>query len=100
MFIGIGRFELYIPASASLKDKRHVVRSVVTVVSNKFKVAIAEVDHHDLWQRSAIGVSCVASSVGHCRRILQEIEKTIARTATDGAEIVDRSVRIVAMDDL
>src|SRR2546423_8623754 len=99
MFIGIGRFDLYIPASASLKDKRHVVRSVVTVVSNKFKVAIAEVDYHDLWQRSAIGVSCVASSVGHCRRILQEIEKTIARTATDGAEIVDRSVRIVAIED-
>jgi uncharacterized protein YlxP (DUF503 family) len=100
MFIGVGRYELFIPASASLKDKRQVLRRVTTAVQQRLKVAIAEVAHQDLWQRSAIGVACVAESTSHCRKLLQEIEKTIARSAIDGAEIVDRTIEIVAMEDL
>jgi uncharacterized protein YlxP (DUF503 family) len=100
MFVGIARFELFIPASQSLKDKRQVMRSVSAVVEKKFNVSIAEVDHHDLWQRTAYGVSCVGESMGHCRRVIDQVERTIARVATDGAEIIDRSVQVVAMEDL
>jgi uncharacterized protein YlxP (DUF503 family) len=100
MFIGVGRYELFIPASESLKDKRQVLRSITSVVRKKFNVAIAEVDHQDLWQRAAFGVSCVAESIGHCRSVLQEVEKSIARTAVGGAEIIDRSIEIVALEDL
>jgi uncharacterized protein len=100
MFIGVGRYELFIPASGSLKDKRQVLRRVTTAVHQRLRVAVAEVDHQDLWQRSAIGVACVAESTSHCRKLLQEIEKTIARSAIDGAEIVDRTIEIVAMEDL
>ena len=100
MFIGIGRFELFIPASGSLKDKRHGLRSVTQNVSNRFNVSIAEVEFQDLWQRAALGVSCVAESAGHCRKVLQEVEKAIGRSAIDGAEIVDRSIDVVALEDL
>lgn len=100
MFIGVGRYELFIPASGSLKDKRQVLRRVTTAVQQRLRVAIAEVAHQDLWQRSALGVACVAESTSHCRKLLQEIEKTIARSAIDGAEIVDRRIEIVALDDL
>ena len=100
MFIGVGRFELFIPASGSLKDKRHVLRSVKQLVSNKFNVSIAEVEFQDLWQRAALGVACVAESAGHCRKVLQEVEKAIGRSAIDGAEIVDRHLDVVALEDL
>lgn len=100
MFIGIARYELFIPSSVSLKDKRQVLRKVTTVVRNKFNVSIAEVEFQDLWQRAALGVSCVAESMGHCRKVLQEVEKAIARSAIDGAEIVDRSIEIVSAEDL
>jgi uncharacterized protein len=100
MFVGIGRFDLFLPASSSLKDKRQVLRSITSVVSKKFNVAIAEVDYQELWQRAAFGVSCVAESIGHCRKVLQEVEKSIARNAVDGAEIVDRRIEIVALEDL
>ena len=100
MFIAVGRFEFFIPASRSLKDKRQVLRSVIQTVRNKFNVSIAEVEYQDLWQRAAVGISCVAESVGHCRKVLQEVEKLMAKTALDGAEIVDRSIHIVALDDL
>jgi uncharacterized protein len=100
MFIGVARFELFIPAARSLKDKRQVLRSITTNVRNKFVVAIAEVDHQDLWQRTALGVACVAEGGAHCRKVLQEVEKMIGRVALDGAEIVGREIEVVAMEDL
>ena len=100
MFIGVARFELFIPASESLKDKRRVLKSVSTVVRNKLNVSIAEVDHQDLWQRAALGVGCVSESIAQCRKVMQEVEKLIGRAALDGAEIVDRRFEFVGMEDL
>ena len=76
------------------------MRSVIQTVRNKFNVSIAEVEYQDLWQRAAVGISCVAESMGHCRKVLQEVEKVMAKTAIGGAEIVDRSIHIVALEDL
>jgi len=100
VFIGVARFDIFIPDCRSLKGKRQVVRSVVANVQNKFNVSIAEVDYQDLWQRSALGVSCVAESSGHCRKVLKEVEKTMGRVALGSAEIIDRSVEVVALEDL
>ena len=100
MFIGVGRFELFFPGSHSLKDKRQVMRSVTGVVRKKFNVSIAEVEFQDLWQRTAFGVSCISESVGHCQKVLQEVERVIARTAADQGEIIARSVDVVALEDL
>jgi uncharacterized protein len=100
MFIAIARFEFFIPDSRSLKDKRQVLRSVIQTTGNRFNVSIAEVEYQDLWQRAAVGVSCVAESIAQCRKVLQEVEKVMARSALDGAEIVDRTIQIVSLDDL
>ncbi len=100
MFIGVARFDIFIPASRSLKAKRQVVRSLVANVQNKFNVSVAEVDYQDLWQRSALGVSCVAESPGHCRKVLQEVEKMMGRVALGNAEIITRLVDVVALEDL
>ncbi len=100
MYVGVGRFDLFIPASRSLKDKRQVVRSAQAAIRNKFDVAVAEVDHQDLWQRSAIGVSCVSASAGQCRKVLQEVEKVLGRSMIGNAEIVERAIDVVDMEDL
>jgi uncharacterized protein YlxP (DUF503 family) len=100
VFIGIGRFELFIPASESLKDKRRVIRSATAVVRAKFNVAIAEVDHQDTWQRSALGVSCVADSISQCRKVLLEVERSITRSVVGHGEVIDRTVEFVSMEDL
>ncbi len=99
MYVGVARFELFIPASSSLKDKRQVVRSVIAGVRNKFNVAVAEVDHQDLWQRCALGISCVSESAGQCRKVLQEVEKVVGRSVLGMAEVIDRSIDVVDMED-
>lgn len=91
---------MFIPASASLKDKRRVLRSVTQTVQKRFNVAIAEVDFQDKWQRTALGVSCVAESIGHCQKVLQEVERAIERAAIDSAEITDRTIEFVSLEDI
>ncbi len=79
MFIGVGRLDLRIPASGSLKSKRHVVKSLTGGLRAKFNVAVAEVDHQDLWQRTTLGVTCISESAFHAKKMLWEIERYVER---------------------
>jgi uncharacterized protein YlxP (DUF503 family) len=72
------RYELFVPESRSLKAKRAAIRPIVDVVRHRFRVSVAEVDHHDTWQRAAIAVAVVAESDGHLRDILASVERTVA----------------------
>lgn len=73
MVIGISVFELHLPHARSLKQKRKVVKSVVDKVHKRFKVSIAETDHHDLHQRSEIGIALVARNETDAWRLLDSI---------------------------
>lgn len=72
MFIGTLKFELFIPGSSSLKDKRKVVRSIQDRVKAKFNIAIAELAYQDKWQRTVVGMCTINSRKS-------EIELTMAR---------------------
>src|SRR2546421_620051 len=63
MLAAVCRFDLRIRAVRSLKEKRHVVKSLTGSLRARFNVSVAEVDHHDLWQRAAIGVSVVTADL-------------------------------------
>jgi uncharacterized protein YlxP (DUF503 family) len=54
------RVELHLPTPQSLKEKRAVLRPVVEGMRRPGSFSVAEVDHHDLWQRAAIGIAIVA----------------------------------------
>ena len=79
MFIGVGRLDLRIPASGSLKSKRHVVKALTGGLRAKFNVAVAEVEHQNLWQRAAIGVTCISESSFHAQKMLREVERFVSR---------------------
>ena len=100
MFIGLARFDIHIPHSGSLKAKRQVLRPVVERLRKGLNVSVAEVEHQDLWQRATLGIGCVSASIEQCRKIIQDAEKIIGRAAVDGAEVVDRSIDVFALDDL
>ncbi|MCH7899357.1 MAG: DUF503 domain-containing protein [Acidobacteria bacterium] len=54
------RVEIHLPAPQSLKEKRAVLRPVIEGMRRLGSFSIAEVDHHDDWQRATIGVAVVA----------------------------------------
>ena len=54
-YVGILSVELHFPEAGSLKGKRKYVKSAKAQLQQRFGAAVAEVDHHDLWQRSRLG---------------------------------------------
>jgi hypothetical protein len=73
MSVGISSFELHLPSSRSLKDKRRVVKSLVERIHQRFRVSIAETDFHDLHQRAEIGLAAVANGEPELLRLLDEV---------------------------
>lgn len=100
MFIGVARYELFIPDATSLKDKRQVLRSVTQSVQNRLHLSISEIEYQDKWQRAALGVSCVSQSPERCRQVLQEVEKVMSRAVLGRAEISDRRVEVLSWNDI
>ena len=77
MYVCAVRFDLHIPDTRSLKGKRAVVKPIVEGLRRRFHVAAAAVDHHEQWQRAAVGVAVVASSHRHVCDILDEVERFV-----------------------
>ncbi|HHX76734.1 MAG TPA: DUF503 domain-containing protein [Firmicutes bacterium] len=61
-YTGLLTVELYIPAVQSLKEKRKLIKSLLTRLRNKYNVSLAETDYNDKWQRSIISVVAVSNS--------------------------------------
>jgi uncharacterized protein YlxP (DUF503 family) len=77
-FVGILWFELHFPDSHSLKEKRMHLRSVKQQLANRTGCSIAEVDHHDAWQRSGLTMACVTREAGEATRLLDDAERWLA----------------------
>jgi hypothetical protein len=107
MFVCVARVSLEIPAAASLKAKRQVLRRVTDRVKAKFNVALAEVEDNDVWNRAVIAMSVVGNERRHVNeqmdKILQFIEDLyVAPVANREMEILSFGEDLFprgAMDD-
>ena len=88
--IGVLTLEIRLESSHSLKDKRHVVESLKNRLRNKFNVAVAEIDHQDLWQRAAVAAVTVSSDHVHAEKVLRSVEDEAA--AMLGPELAEATV--------
>ena len=77
MVVGVSIFELHLPEARSLKQKRKVIKSLVDRIHRRFRVSIAETDHHDLHQRSEISIAAIARSPADGRRLMDSIRDLI-----------------------
>ncbi len=78
MVVALLSIELHIPYAQSLKDKRMVLRRVKDRLK-KFNVAVAEVEHQDLWQRAGLGVVAISTTTEHAERELQAAVAEVER---------------------
>jgi uncharacterized protein YlxP (DUF503 family) len=71
-YVGILSVELHFPEAGSLKGKRKHVKSAKAQLQNRFGASVAEVDHHDLWQRAELTVACVAREHNEVEQLLEQ----------------------------
>jgi uncharacterized protein YlxP (DUF503 family) len=74
-FVGILSFELHLPDGGSLKGKRKHLLHTKAQLERRFGASVAEVDHHELWQRSRITASCVARDYRDLESLLDDAER-------------------------
>ncbi len=72
--IGVLTLEIHVEQSHSLKEKRHVVKSLKDRLRERFNVSVAEIDFLDSWQNSVIAAVTVANDRVRAEQILQAVE--------------------------
>jgi uncharacterized protein len=94
-YVGILSFELHFPESGSLKGKRKFVRSAKAQLQKRFGASVAEVDHHELWQRARLTMSCVAREE---REVVRLLDEAVRYLNGQEYELVRSEREIVAFD--
>ncbi|HLZ13263.1 MAG TPA: DUF503 domain-containing protein [Candidatus Acidoferrum sp.] len=93
MPVGLLTLELHIADAQSLKDKRQVLRSLKDKLRVKFNVAVAELDHQDVWQRSVVGVVTLSTEEKHVREVLQKALEEADEIL--GSMLINQAIEIV-----
>ncbi len=87
MPVGVLTLEIQIPYAHSLKEKRAVLRKIRDRLRARFNVAVAELDHQDVWQRATLGVVSISDSQklldSVFRQVLAEAESTLGDDVAD-----------------
>ncbi len=93
MIVGLLTLDLHFPEANSLKSKRQVLKSLKDRMKNRFNVSVAEVDANNLWQRSVIGIACVATETRHINKVFNDVEKLVLNTHS--VELINSTVEML-----
>jgi uncharacterized protein len=95
-WIGLLSVELHFPEAHSLKEKRMSVRSAKEQLRNRFGAAVAEVDHHDVWQRTRLTAAVVTRDAREAERLLLHAERYLASREWEVGPVTRE---LVSLDD-
>ena len=80
-------FRLHAPWVHSLKEKRMIVKSLVTKLQNKFHMSAAEIDEQDTHQIAVIGVAAIVPYNAAADSLMEKISLFVEENTE--AEIID-----------
>ncbi|GEN86461.1 DUF503 domain-containing protein [Oceanobacillus sp. FSL W8-0428] len=61
----------------SLKEKRSVLKRMINKLRQSFNVSVTELDFHDMWQRTKLGIVIISTDYVHAEKVIQQALKTI-----------------------
>jgi uncharacterized protein len=96
-YVAVLELDLHFPETASLKGKRRELSSLKVQLQKRFGAAVAETEHHDLWQRAGLTVSLVGRDVGQLRDRSAEVERYVWGMFPDGARV---ECHVISTEDL
>lgn len=84
--------EISMENTFSLKDKRHIVKSLIERLKNRYNISIAEVDRQDDIRWAVIGIACVSNSTEHLNRQLDNVLSFMENTGSFNIVNVEREL--------
>ena len=96
-FLTLLEIHLHFPDNGSLKGKRKELSSLKAQLQRRFGAAVAETDHHDLWQRATLTAVLVGRDAGSLRDRAASVERYVVAMFPDGARV---ECQLVSTKDL
>ena len=94
MSLGVCTIQLRFPENQSLKDKRRILKSLISRVRSRYNVAIAEMGDQDLWQLAVLGVACLSNDAQQVDKVLSKVAEFIKQSRLD-IEVLDYNIEIM-----
>jgi uncharacterized protein len=96
-YVAILSVDLHLSEGSSLKAKRKELHRVKAALTKQFACSVAEVDHHELWQRAGLSLAVVCREAGEAERLVDAASR---RLHTDEVfQVVGETREIVAVGD-
>lgn len=100
-WIGAAECSLRLRCAASLKERRHVVRSLLDGVRSRFSISAADLGPADVWQNASLGFTAAASSLSELEERLRNLESYLGQREADGDfEIIGFTQEVFAYGDI
>ncbi|HUV40159.1 MAG TPA: DUF503 domain-containing protein [Sedimentisphaerales bacterium] len=90
MTVGVMTTQLHLHGIVSLKEKRSIIKSLITRLRNRFNISIAEVDHNDNKNMAVLGMAIVSNDG---RFIDKQLDAVIEFMQKDGRFYLGRVER-------
>jgi uncharacterized protein YlxP (DUF503 family) len=86
-FVCLIEIHLHLHDNASLKGKRKEVNSLKAHLQQRFGAAVAETDHHDLWQRCTLTAALVGRTPSVVDDAGAKLERYVLSQFPDGVRV-------------
>jgi uncharacterized protein len=96
-FVCLLEIHLHFPDNGSLKGKRKELSSLKAQLQRRFGAAVAETDHHDLWQRSELTAALVGRDATGLSNRAAALERYVISMFPESAHV---ECQMVSREDL
>jgi uncharacterized protein len=86
-FVAVLVIDLHFADAGSLKGKRKELLSIKAVLHGRLGAAVAEIDHHDLWQRATLTAALTGASLGRLTSAVDNVERWLESRVPDGVRV-------------
>jgi uncharacterized protein YlxP (DUF503 family) len=93
-WVAVVLVHLHFPEAGSLKGKRKELSSLKGQMQSRLHVAVSEVDHHELWQRSTLAVAATARTATDAEAAADRIERFVEARHPEGVRFETRVVQL------
>ena len=96
-YVCVLTIDLHFPENGSLKGKRRELSSLKAQLQRRFGAAVAETDHHELWQRAGLTAALVGRDAGLLKERAADVERYVWGMFPDGASV---ECQLISSEDL
>lgn len=94
IILGLCTVEFELAGVTNIKDKRSILKSMLTRLHNTFNISTAEIDFHDVLNASVIAFTLVTNDTRHANQTISTILNWIEKNYPD-AQIVNQEIEIL-----